>query len=279
MYKYLKSLDCFNLGTAMPNNTNGAPPVTLAPVVITAGSSLPSVAMQNIAAPTNIVNPAPIQVPPPDYRVSLTRAASVGTGNVERVIFSASPNLTEERQILYKNINPIQGPGSIYQYAYSNSRTFNITAKLISRSVNEATRNLTYIQYLRAWSMPVFGTVGNNAQPGENILGAPPAILFLTAYSPGKPSANQQSNTVTTPGLGNGEYINPAYGSNLYQIPVAIQNLSIPFPDDVDYIPTLNNYPVPIITTVTIALIETHSPNKFSGFNLQAFKNGTLLNF
>ncbi len=217
--------------------------------------------------------------PKPDYRVSLTRAGSAGTTQVERVIFEVTPEFRESRQVLYKSIDPLQAPGSIYQFANTASRTFSIEAKLTARSVNEASRNLAYMQYLRSWAMPVFGNVGNNAPAGEDILGAPPAILLLTAYSPGKPSLSSTNKKVNTTTI-NGYYVpTPAYGSNIYNIPVVITSLDIPYPSDVDYIPTVNNYPVPMVTTVSIQLVETHSPNKYSGFNLQDFKNGTLINF
>lgn len=231
-------------------------------------STLPPQTLQEVVITPPIIS---------DYRVSLARAASVNS--LERVVFTTTPSLREERQVDYKPISPVQAPGEIYQYAYTRSRTFSIEAKLVSRSVNEATRNLTYIQYLRSWAMPVFGTVKGNASVGEKTLGTPPAVLFLTAYSTGKPKSGQQDKSVTTPALGTGEYTNPSYGSNLYKIPVIITHLSIPFPEDVDYIPTLNNYPIPMITTVSISLAETHSPNKYSSFNLQDFKNGTLINF
>lgn len=217
--------------------------------------------------------------PKPDYRVSLTRAATAGTTTVERVIFDVSPEFRESRQVLYKNIDPLHAPGGIYQYASTASRTFSIEAKLIARSINEATRNLAYIQYLRAWAMPVFGSVGNNAPVGEDILGAPPAVLLLTAYSPGKPKVSDTQKTVSNPTVNGYDVVTPTYGSNIYNIPVVITSLDIPFPCDVDYIPTVNSYPVPMVTTVSILLVETHSPNKYSGYNLQDFKNGSLINF
>lgn len=215
-----------------------------------------------------------------DYRVSLTRAASVGpgapAGAAERVIWEATPEFNESRSIMYKNIDPIHAPGAIYQYANTGSRTFSISGKFVSRSVNEATKNLAYIQYLRTWAMPVFGQKGTAV--GEDILGAPPSILLLTAYSTGKPGSDSQ-RTVPTSNVKNLSRQQNAYGSNVYQIPVAITNLDIPFPSDVDYIPTINAYPIPTTVTVSLSLVETHSPNKYQSFNIQDFKTGNLINF
>lgn len=229
-----------------------------------------------------------------DYKVKLTRAASakLGPGKVERVVWDATPEFSESRSVMYKNIDPVHAPGAIYQYANTGSRTFTIQGKFISRSVNEATKTLAYIQYLRTWAMPVFGQNPAGAPAGEDILGAPPAILLLTAYAIGNPSPNAVQNQATintNVGGGNGNMINqenptynlsvPAIGNNIYEVPVVITSLEIPYPSDVDYIPTINQIPVPTIVTVSLQLTETHSPNKYANFNLQQFKAGNLINF
>lgn len=244
-----------------------------------------------------------------DYKVKLTRAASITSSSTggpsstasattngqinaastagvvnadfantpprEQVVFDATPEFSESRTVSYKNIDPIHAPGGIYMYASTNARTFSIQGKLISRSVFEATKNLAYMQYLRTWTMPVFGTIGADPAPGENILGAPPALLLLTAYSKGNPGAEAVKKTVPasdrTPVL--------AIGNNIYQVPVIITQLDIPYPSDVDYIPTINNIPVPTIVTVSISLVEAHSPNAYQKFTLQDFKTGNLLFF
>jgi hypothetical protein len=229
-----------------------------------------------------------------DYKVKLTRAASakLGPGKVERVVWDATPEFSESRSVMYKNIDPIHAPGAIYQYANTGSRTFSIQGKFISRSINEATKTLAYIQYLRTWAMPVFGTAGKNDPAGENILGAPPAILLLTAYATGNPTTAAASKQVnintnvdgTAPNMKNQADTPyntqvPAIGNNIFEVPVVITGLEIPFPSDVDYIPTVNNIPVPTIVTVSLQLTETHSPNAYAKFNLQQFKAGNLLNF
>lgn len=234
-----------------------------------------------------------------DYKVKLTRAASIASGgsgtttlnpdgsiaeitviasrstNRETVVFDATPEFTESRTVNYKSMDPVHAPGGIYMYASTNARTFSIQAKLISRSVVEATKNLAYMQYLRTWTMPVFGTVGANAPNGEDILGAPPALLLLTAYSQGNPGDQAVQTTVP---ISEGKTIR-AIGNNIYQVPVIITQLDIPYPSDVDYIPTVNLIPVPTIVTVSISLVEAHSPNAYQDFNLQDFKTGNLLHF
>lgn len=244
-----------------------------------------------------------------DYKVKLTRAASItssvtggqsstasgtmnsqinsasvaGTVNAaiavvpprEQVVFDATPEFSESRTVNYKSIDPIHAPGGVYMYANTQARTFNIQGKLISRSVFEATKNLAYMQYLRTWAMPVFGTIGANSAPGEGILGAPPALLLLTAYSKGNPGSQAVQKTVPA----SDQTQVPAIGNNIYQVPVIITQLDIPYPSDVDYIPTINQIPVPTIVTISISLVEAHSPNAYQKFTIQDFKTGNLLYF
>lgn len=241
-----------------------------------------------------------------DYKVKLIRAASIFSGstssqsssiqggqlpdpndlptitveakrpsNRETVVFDATPEFSESRTVNYRSIDPVHAPGGVYMYARTNARTFSIQGKLISRSVIEATKNLAYMQYLRTWTMPVFGIVGGSPAPGEGVLGAPPAILLLTAYSTGNPGDQAVQTTVPIPGGGTV----PAIGNNIYRVPVIITQLDIPYPSDVDYIPTVNNIPVPTIVTVSISLVEAHSPNAYENFTLQDFKTGNLLYF
>ena len=63
------------------------------------------------------------------------------------------------------------------------------------------------------------------------------------------------------------------------RVPVVIQQLNIPYPSDVDYIPTSSGVPMPIIMTVDITLVETHSPSEYENFSLGQYRNGILRNF
>ena len=65
----------------------------------------------------------------------------------------------------------------------------------------------------------------------------------------------------------------------LYRIPVVITNLTIDYPNDVDYIPDDQGNMIPIIQTITISLTEQHSPSELSNFSLDQFKMGKMLNF
>ena len=72
---------------------------------------------------------------------------------------------------------------------------------------------------------------------------------------------------------------------------MVLQQISIPYPSDVDYIDTVElrpmkddtvikgGVPFPTIMTVDMVLLETHSPAEFARFDLKAFKQGKLDTF
>lgn len=98
------------------------------------------------------------------------------------------------------------------------------------------------------------GASGSSGSGGSN-LGAPPAVLYLSAYSNG------------------GQY------TNINKIPVVMTNLSIQYPTDVDYIPSSTGEPFPTIMSISMSLTESHSPVEYEGFSLADFKAGKLTGF
>lgn len=226
-----------------------------------------------------------------EYRVTLRNS----TATTEAVTFVATPELIEARNVNYKTVDPVHAPGQMFAYANTSSRNFNLSnVKLISRTPKEAAENLAKLWLLRSWTMPEFGksslsdgqrnareaqaiSVQRSAteqqmaelnnyykdQVGVETRGQPPAVLLLTAYS--------REGTATGPN---------AYAQHINRVPVVIQNLSIPYPADVDYIPAEgSNVPMPTIMTLDMVLMETHSPREYEQFSLSAFKAGKLAGF
>jgi hypothetical protein len=226
-----------------------------------------------------------------EYKVKLVNAKNIA----ERVVFHVMPDISENRSVTYKTLDPIHMPGNILAYSNTNSRTYNLgSVKLISRNTTEATENLKTLWLLRAWTMPRFGFEGsaavdarkddnlNNQNKPEKIrrrdinddrekikhdeyvaatpgvLGEPPAVLLLSGYS----NDNIQNKM---------QHIN--------NVPVVITNLGIPYPTDVDYIPTIDNIPMPTIMSLDINLTETHAPIEYERFSLNDFKIGLLRHF
>jgi hypothetical protein len=212
------------------------------------------------------------------------------------VTFDIVPDVSEQRNVEYKAYNPIHGPGTIYTFSHSASRVIAVNnARLISRTPQEAARNLAKLQILRSWTLPYFG----NAQ--ANYLGLPPDVLSFFAFARGPSVRSQSSDSKsTTPGpqtLTSADEIRrtPAGITNLHNIPTVINNLQITYPSDIDYIPTAaDEFPIgdsgdsivvnagepfPTVMTVDIQLFETQSPADFNRFSLADYRSGKLGGF
>jgi hypothetical protein len=232
-----------------------------------------STLLQAGGIPLTDSNAAPID----NYKVKLISCTGLNSGNpadIERVVFEVTPTFTEERAVEYTPVAPIHLPGSVQVYKRTNARTFGVAAYLISRTREEATANIAILQTLRGWTMPYFGSgssTGRHSPVKDNpagrreaaeILGAPPDVLYLYAYS-SMTSRERQGHI------------------NINRIPVVLSSLSISYPEDVDYIPTFsaNREPMPTKMTVNLTLLETHSPHDFEQFSLQQFKAGKMTHF
>jgi hypothetical protein len=223
-----------------------------------------------------------------------------------KVVFDVTPDLIENRNVTYKTLEPVHMPGQIYVFGTTASRTFNISnARLISRTREEAECNLQRLQILRAWTMPAFGKGGLTSdqlaargntqsrtgdggpdmiQPGTQQIGStsaqrrdlygverlgdPPEFVELSAYS-----------AVSTLSTGQKTGGRDLRLEHIRRVPCVIQQLSIPYPSDVDYIPSISGIPMPTIMTIDMTLIETHSPREYEQFSLSNFRNGILRGF
>ena len=222
---------------------------------------------------------------------------AAGTGL--RVTFRTSPQVTENRNVNYSALEPLHAPGQIQVYKNTSSRSFSISdLKLISRTTQEADDNLKILWRLRGWTMPRFGNSSTLSTPqrlkrelgletfaetedrlgnesatfihGTELLGAPPEVLYLSVYSHNVGS----DRTSGKPGT-----FDWVVAQHINKVPVVLQQLTIPYPNDIDYINTSRGVPMPIIMNLDLQLLETHSPNSYETFSLDNFKNGTLVGF
>lgn len=181
--------------------------------------------------------------------------------NQDVVVFRVSPEISESRTAGYKTLDPVHMPGAVQVYQSTAPRTWNIAGiKLVSRNGEEAEENLATVNQLRSWMMPFFGKTNTAGVDnyGPDLLGSPPEVLEFTAYS----NAN---NTGVT---------------NIRKIPVVMTTVNINYPTDVDYIKTAaTQQPFPAVMTVDVIIVETHSPNQLSNFDLIKYRHGQLPGF
>ena len=164
----------------------------------------------------------------------------------EYVRLNASPRISENRSAQYSEVNLIHHPGSILKYERTSSRSWGVSAKLVSRNQQEASENQAILNIIRGWVMPYYGEGTEKNDPDK--LGAPPPVLMFSGY---------------------GE-------KNISKIPVVLESYNNDWPNDVDYIPTLTGDPFPVVMDVSINLKECYSPAEYSNFNLFAYKSGAL---
>lgn len=162
------------------------------------------------------------------------------------VTFRVSPRVGESRSASYSEVNITHHPGTILKYDKTSSRTWTVSAKMVSRTQEEASINQAHLNLIRSWLMPFYGT--GTAQDSPALLGAPPPILELSGYG----------------------------AKNISPVPCVLESYSTDWPNDVDYIPTLTGDPFPVIMDISLNLKESYSPREYSGFNLYAYKSGNL---
>lgn len=207
------------------------------------------------------------------------------------VAFDVSPEITETRNVNYKTLEPVHMPGGIHVYGNTSSRIFNINnIRLVSRSREEASKNLWRLNLMRSWAMPYFGV------DNTSLVGAPPDVLALSAYSSGPtdsanarfPNDSQAARPAEREQDAN--FLKRERPTNIHNIPVVLQQISIPYPSDTDYIQTAERtfndgttiaagVPFPTIITVDVVLMETHSPREYARFNLKKYRQGLLDSF
>lgn len=164
------------------------------------------------------------------------------------IILDVMPTISESRSVNYEPFTPIHHPGEIMKYRGTSGRKWSVSGRFIARNSNEATLNQIYMNVIRAWTMPFYGEGTANDAELKRYLGAPPPILTLSAYG----------------------------SQNIKNVKCVLTNYDWSWPNDVDYIPTNNGEPFPVIINVSISLEETWSPSEFSGFDLRKFYEGDL---
>lgn len=180
-------------------------------------------------------------------------------------------------------------PNQVRHYKVGTSVSEGEKAYLHSQGVtNQVTTTLDKLTMLEAKQLRVFNSTDKNIPSGAIVrlpgalptavssdakraaskqnnlkfLGAPPDVLYLTAYSDARDKGGELDRV-----------------TNIFRIPVVVTALTINYPNDVDYIPTIEGQPFPIIMGLSVSLTESHSPREFEKFDLFQYREGTLPGF
>lgn len=160
------------------------------------------------------------------------------------VAFDVTPDINESATAMYGEVSDIRAPASILIYSGSPSRTFQINAKLLSRTDVEAARTERSINRLRSWRMP------ESLKGGAAL--AIPTILNLSGY-----------------------------GDTFKFIPVVMTSLSIDWSSEFDSVRADGTgSAIPIITPVSISLREVRNQDGditgLDSFDIDMFRAGIL---
>lgn len=166
---------------------------------------------------------------------------------LNKITLEVMPTIAETRNASYDPFAPLHHPGELLKYRSTSARTWTINARLISRTIEEATHNRMVINTIRSWVMPFFGEGTSQSSAGK-YLGAPPPILTLSAYGD--------------------RMIGPAK--------CVLEGYNWDWPNDCDYLPTEQGIPFPVIMNVSLNLKESWSPAEYSGFNIVEYRIGNL---
>jgi hypothetical protein len=153
----------------------------------------------------------------------------ISDGGYDMVLDASPDSFSESRSVNWSPYDIVHTPVQILGYGGSSSRTISLSAKLISRTAKEAKINKNRIQTIRYWAVNDFGA-GNT--------GAPPPVLRLKAFK----------NTFP-------------------EMQCYLTNYSIEYPSDVDWIPTTEGDPFPVVMTVAMGFIECYTPLQMRNFN------------
>lgn len=172
------------------------------------------------------------------------------------VDFPIRPEISESSSTYYNKIeNDIRQPGGFKIYLGTSLRTFRLTATLVSRTRKEALKNYRKYTLIRSWTMPdrnglarTDGVTDFDAKKG--IDASAPTIVYLYGY-----------------------------GKLFKGIPTTVDNLSIVYKTDVDYIPIEgdDNTSIPILFNIDLTLGEIRYPDELlKTFDLNMYKKGEL---
>lgn len=163
------------------------------------------------------------------------------------VRFFVTPELSESRNVNYQEISEIRQSGGLLIYIGTPARTYQLNARMVSRTPDEADITYSYTHRLKGWTVPTAGQAGA-AFDTSNV----PTILKLYGYGT----------------------------RQIRGVPVVITSLNIDYPAGVSYIQTTNGLAhIPIIQTFSIALKEARTEGDVLSLDLAAYKEGTLQNW
>lgn len=181
-----------------------------------------------------------------DGRFKITLRPIPSLGDNDTITLDVMPSISESHGASYESVDLLQHPGEILKYKSTSARAWGLTADLVSRTSQEATRNKEIINLIRSWLMPFYGN--GTADSYASRLGAPPQVIELSGFGT--------------------KMIGP--------VTCVLENFSWTFENNMDYIPTEAGEPFPVLVKASLNFKETWTPREFTNFDLMKYRAGEL---
>ena len=159
------------------------------------------------------------------------------------MLFMYTPTITWQGAVNYSQMQIVHSLQDYYFFSNCASPTLQISGKFTAQNESEAKYTYACMHFLRSATKMRFG----NSTP----LGLPPPVLQLNGY-----------------------------GNVMKSLNCVVQNYSIDYPDNVDYVSiqtTDGEAFIPVLTTLSVTLIIQNTPAKLRKFDFDKFAVGTEL--
>lgn len=182
---------------------------------------------------------------PPKYLVNDTRGFNNELGELGGIIFPYTPSISYGVKADWSEIKPLHSNFNIPFYQRSSVGEISITGKFTVENQKDAYIYLSTIHLLKALTKMRFG----GATGGDADSGAPPPICRLSAFGP--------------------EMLN--------NVPIAITNVRVELPNDVDYFSVFNKNSeigessVPTVSTLAITCLPVYSRAEMQKFSVDRY--------
>lgn len=184
---------------------------------------------------------------PNNYWTSLTTGPNNILKNLNGIIFPYTPSISYDVKADYSATSPIHSNFPINFYQKSTVGNISINGKFTVESTTDAQVLISTIHLLRSLTK-----MRSGGRTGDLDSGSPPPVCRLMAYG----------------------------DNGLHNIPVAISNFRLEYPDSVDYFTLLDDIiygttSVPTISTLSVTLVPMYSRAEMQKFNVSGYLDFT----
>ena len=162
------------------------------------------------------------------------------------IMFPIQPDIAYQQSVNYNTYDLVHTNNSFHSYRSTPSAAIQVTAQFVQSTTEEVDYLLGVMHFLRSVTKMYYGIGDLETNPRA---GTPPPVLKFSAFG------TQQFDN----------------------IPVVVGNFATTYDSGVDLVTSSTGQTVPVVQTISIDLMQQHSPARQKyGFSKHAFLNGSL---